>query len=272
MFSRFIRVAARIALHVSSLPNAAPPCGPSSFGSRPEVPSPSGRSLQNTGNSYVLDSIMSTPNCFTHREMAIQMFTMSEYKHDLVYSMEKTRAGLAVISWCLPCSQAAGFGSLLTGSGPPRRAVRGGPGQRAQAPRGIAVCSQESQPFCARASGKVIPEVLALNKIGVGNLEMERLYEFINFSLQIGQRRSCVYFSRRRHPCSVEQLGRPAFGLWLSLIELGLLRASWSFTFFPYKLGPAWAVVKVRERGGHGQSLGPTHRQPQAQGSSNVRR
>lgn len=138
--------------------------------------------------------------------------------------------------------------------------------------RGIAAWSQESQPFCARASGKVISDVLALNKIGVGNLEMERLYEFINFSLQIGPRRSFVSLSRRRHPCSGEQLGRPASGLGLSLMELGLPLTSCSFAFFPYKPGPVWAVVKVRERGGRVQSPGPTPRQPHARGSSNVRR
>lgn len=37
------------------------PARPGSCGSRPEVPSRPGRSPQNTGNSYVLDSIMSTP-------------------------------------------------------------------------------------------------------------------------------------------------------------------------------------------------------------------
>lgn len=61
-----------------------------------------------------------------------------------------------------------------------------------------------------------------------------------------------------------EPPGRPALGLWLSLIEPGLLLASCSSAFFPQKRGPVWAVVKVRE-------LGPPHRQPQAPGLSNVR-
>lgn len=55
-------------------------------------------------------------------------------------------------------------------SGLPRAGQRTWP----EAP-GTAAWSQESQPFCARASGKVISEVLALSTIAVGNLEMERL-------------------------------------------------------------------------------------------------
>lgn len=155
MFSRFICVAARIMLHFFSLPNTVPLCGWSTFGSRPEVPSLLRRSPQNTGNSYVLDSIMSTANCFTHRKMTIHMFTMSEYKHNLVYLMEKARSGLAVIS-CLLCSYSVGFGSLITRSGPPHwgGARSTWPGS-SRLPWGLQ-CVAESQPFCARASGKVI--------------------------------------------------------------------------------------------------------------------
>lgn len=151
MFSRFIRVAARI------LPPCwwvaakhSPPQGSSSLGSRPEVPSRAGRSLQNTGNSYVLDSMMSTPNCFTHREMTIHMFTMSEYKHDLVSSMEKRGLGWPRSAGVCPAPRAAGSGSLITGSGPPRGAGRGGPGRTAPAPRGIAAGASSPSHFVPR--------------------------------------------------------------------------------------------------------------------------
>ena len=30
---------------------------------------------------------MSAPSCFTHRKMTIPLFTVSKYKHDLVYSV-----------------------------------------------------------------------------------------------------------------------------------------------------------------------------------------
>lgn len=163
------------------------------------------------------------------------------------------------MSWCLPCSPAAGLGSSMAGEArsPPGGArwtwpESSGPGGSRRGAR--------SHSHFAPGRVAVISDVLALNKIGVGNLEMERLYEFINFSLQIGPRRSFVSLSRRRHPCSGEQLGRPASGLGLSLMELGLPLTSCSFAFFPYKPGPVWAVVKVRERGGRVQSLGPTPR------------
>lgn len=154
MFSRFIRVAARI------LPPCwwvaakhSPPRGSSSLGSRPEVPSRAGRSLQNTGNSYVLDSMMSTPNCFTHREMTIHMFTMSEYKHDLVSSMEKRGLGWPRSAGVCPAPELPA--RLLDNweRASPRGGARwtwpdcpGSPGDRGG--------SQQSQPFCAKASGK----------------------------------------------------------------------------------------------------------------------
>lgn len=34
---------------------------------------------------------MSAPSCFTHRKMTIPLFTVSKYKHDLVYSVGKKK-------------------------------------------------------------------------------------------------------------------------------------------------------------------------------------
>ena len=79
-------------LHSLSLPNTVPWWGCTAFWKPPWSARPVQVSLQNLGSSYVFNSTRSTPNRFTQRKMTIHRFTVSRYKHDLVYSVKNTRS------------------------------------------------------------------------------------------------------------------------------------------------------------------------------------